>query len=208
MLKRNKIILIAVSRISLAGFKNCLSTPRFSCDLFDTVLAADDDDDESDDDNDDVGSADDDGDVAADDDSLDVEQDEGDQADTDSDQGENASGMAWMFMKKDGEIEYHVRYVWAISFKMFIDLTCMNYVQGARASHVLVDLGWVDSDLCIPLSFPAGQPLLPNFYRPTQNQADSGTFKIQVNPTQVNEQMGCPVSFIRYCNREHGGQFN
>ena len=88
--------------------------PRFSCDLFDTVLAEDDDDD--DDESVDDGGADDNAgggdDVAAiaDDNSLDVEEDGDDQEDADA-EGENASGMAWMFMKKDGEIEYHVRYV-------------------------------------------------------------------------------------------------
>ena len=39
----------------------------------------------------------------------------------------------------------------------------------------------------------AGQPLLPNSHQPRQNLADSGTPKIQVNPTQGDKQMGHPV---------------
>ena len=51
-----------------------------------------------------------------------------------------------------------------------------------RVSHLLVDLGWVDFDLGVPLSCPAAQPLLPKF---PSAQAELGrTLKIQVNPTQ------------------------
>ena len=44
-----------------------------------------------------------------------------------------------------------------------------------RVSHLPVDLGWVDFDLGVPPSCPAGQPLLPNSHQPRQNVADSGT---------------------------------
>ena len=74
--------------------------PRFSCDLFDAVLAEDDDDDGESDDDEIVSNA--------DDNSLEVVDDGEAQAESDA-EGGNASGMAWMFMKKDGEIEYHVR---------------------------------------------------------------------------------------------------
>ena len=53
-----------------------------------------------------------------------------------------------------------------------------------RASHVLVDLGWVDLDFCVLPSCPAAQPLLPNSHQPKQSWADGGTLKIQVNKTQ------------------------
>ena len=51
-------------------------------------------------------------------------------------------------------------------------------------------LGWI---LYVPPSCPVSQPVLPNSLQPQQNQADSGTLKIQVNPTQVHEPMGHPV---------------
>ena len=47
-----------------------------------------------------------------------------------------------------------------------------------NVSHLLVDMGWVDFD------YGAAQLLLPNSHQPRQNWADSGTLKIQVNPTQ------------------------
>ena len=56
--------------------------------------------------------------------------------------------------------------------------------QVYRVPHLLVDLGWVDFDLGVPPSCPLAQPLLPNSNQPRQNWADSGTLKIQVNPTQ------------------------
>ena len=55
-------------------------------------------------------------------------------------------------------------------------------------------LGWVDFD-CVFKTHLA-QPLLPNSYQPRQNWADSGTPKIQVNPTQVLGQMNHPVGFV------------
>ena len=59
-------------------------------------------------------------------------------------------------------------------------------------THLLANLGWVDFDLGnwdFPPSCPAAQPLLPNFHQPKQNRADSGTVKLQVNPTQVRQEM-------------------
>ena len=50
-----------------------------------------------------------------------------------------------------------------------------------------VGLTW---NLRVPLSC---QPLLPNSHQSRQNQADSGTLKFQVNPTQVHDQMRHPV---------------
>ena len=54
-------------------------------------------------------------------------------------------------------------------------------VQG---SHVLVGLGWVDFDFCVPPSCPAAQPPLPNYHQLKQSRADSGILEIQVNKTQ------------------------
>ena len=45
----------------------------------------------------------------------------------------------------------------------------------------------------VPPSCPAAQPLLPNSHQPKQNWADNGTVKIQVNPTQVRQEMDHPV---------------
>ena len=56
----------------------------------------------------------------------------------------------------------------------------------------------------MPAALCAAQPLLPNSYQPKQNCADSGTPKIQVNPTQVLGQMNHTVDlkiiplFLRY----------
>ena len=48
---------------------------------------------------------------------------------------------------------------------------------------------------------PAAQPLLPNSNQPRQNWADSGTPKIQVNPTQVLGQMNHPFLVnLRFCH--------
>ena len=63
---------------------------------------------------------------------------------------------------------------------------CIRLMSNAfvyRVSHLLVDLGLVDFDLGVPPSYPAAQPFLPNSHQPRQNGADSGTLKIQVNPT-------------------------
>ena len=57
---------------------------------------------------------------------------------------------------------------------------------------------WVGMTLifAVPLSCPAGQPLLPISHQPNQNQAEGGTPKIKVNPTQLSEQMDHPVHHI------------
>ena len=69
----------------------------------------------------------------------------------------------------------------------------LEYSVVYRVIHLVVHLGWVDFDLDVPPSFPAAQPFLPNFYQPMQNWADSGTLKIRVNPTQVDDEMNHPV---------------
>ena len=53
-------------------------------------------------------------------------------------------------------------------------------VQGDLATWVGLTLIWMFHSFC-----PATQPILPNSHQPKQNRADSGTVKIQVNPTQV-----------------------
>ena len=97
---RMRVASVASPERAVVGFL----APRFSCDLFDTVLAAED----GDDDEDDEAAEDNVGDVSGN--SLDGQESEDVQEDVDE-EGHNASGMAWMFMKKDGEIEYHVRWV-------------------------------------------------------------------------------------------------
>ena len=42
---------------------------------------------------------------------------------------------------------------------------------------------------------PAAQPVMPTSYQPKQNQADSGTAKIKVIPTQLSYQMPHPVDW-------------
>ena len=49
----------------------------------------------------------------------------------------------------------------------------------------------------VPPSCPAAQPLKPISYQPKQNQADGGTAKIKVNPTQLSNQMPLPVKDIQ-----------
>ena len=53
-----------------------------------------------------------------------------------------------------------------------------------------VGLTWIYDDT---LSCPAAQPLLPTSHQPKQNQAEGGTAKIKVNPTQVHQEMCHPV---------------
>ena len=60
-------------------------------------------------------------------------------------------------------------------------------------SHLVMDLGLVDFDLNVPPFCPAAWPLLPNSHQLRHSWADSGTITIQVNPTQVPDQMGHPV---------------
>ena len=45
----------------------------------------------------------------------------------------------------------------------------------------------------VPPSCPAAQPVLPISNQPNQNQAEGGTAKIKVNPTQVRQEMCHPV---------------
>ena len=54
---------------------------------------------------------------------------------------------------------------------------------------MLSDLGWVDFDLGLPRSCLTAQLFLLKSHQPKQNWADCGATKIQVNPTQVSEQM-------------------
>ena len=49
----------------------------------------------------------------------------------------------------------------------------------------------------ILLNCPAAQPLLLISHKPKQNQAEGGTAKIKINPTQLSEQMDHPVVHIR-----------
>ena len=57
---------------------------------------------------------------------------------------------------------------------------------------------WVGLTLIwdVPPSCPAAQPVLPISHQPRQNQAEGGTAKIKVNPTQVRQEMGHPVDFF------------
>ena len=66
----------------------------------------------------------------------------------------------------------------------------------SRVFHLLRDLGWIDFHLEVPpcCTCLAAQLLLPNSHQPKQNWADSERTKIQVNPTQVSEQMKHPVA--------------
>ena len=45
----------------------------------------------------------------------------------------------------------------------------------------------------VPPSCPGAQPVLPISHQPRQNQAERGTAKIKVNPTQVRQEMCHPV---------------
>ena len=68
-----------------------------------------------------------------------------------------------------------------------------NYVQGtwpiSWRSLVGLTLIWD-----VPPPCPPAQPVLPISHQPRQNQAEGGTAKIKVNPTQVRQEMGLPVS--------------
>ena len=62
---------------------------------------------------------------------------------------------------------------------------------------------WVGLTLILVFhpSCPVVKTLLPNSHQPRQNWADSGTLKIQVNPTQVHEHMGRPVQTTPIAHR-------
>ena len=59
-----------------------------------------------------------------------------------------------------------------------------------RASHVLVDLGWVGLTL-ISVFHHLAYLFLPNSHQPKQNWSDSGTIKL--NKTQSQKTQGRPV---------------
>ena len=65
----------------------------------------------------------------------------------------------------------------------------------ASESDLQGDLGWVGLTLIgdVPPSCPGAQPVLPISHQPRQNQAEGGTAKIKVNPTQVRQEMCHPV---------------
>ena len=48
----------------------------------------------------------------------------------------------------------------------------------------------------VPPSCPGAQPVLPISHQPRQNQAEGGTAKIKVNPTQVRQEMCHPVCIL------------
>ena len=45
----------------------------------------------------------------------------------------------------------------------------------------------------VPPSCPAAQSVLPISHQPRQNQAEGGTVKVKVNPTQLSDQMSLHV---------------
>ena len=67
----------------------------------------------------------------------------------------------------------------------------LQYSTGRPISwRTSVGLTWIWD---VPPSCPSAQPLLPTSHQPRQNQAEGGTAKIIVNPTQLSEQMPLPV---------------
>ena len=53
-------------------------------------------------------------------------------------------------------------------------------------------MGWLTLIWDVPPSCPAAQPVLPISHQPWQNQAEGGTAKIKVNPTEVRQEMSRP----------------
>ena len=98
-LGRGELRMRVASRSSPERAVAGLLGPRYACDLFDTVLSADDDGDHG------LESATESSARTAEDDVGDEEEDEDDEEEA----ATSASGIAWMFMRRGGEIEYHVR---------------------------------------------------------------------------------------------------
>ena len=64
--------------------------------------------------------------------------------------------------------------------------------------------GSVDLDLGVPPSCTTTQPVLPTSYQPKQSQAEGGTAKIKVNPTQVlGDESPCikQLPIRKYCSQ-------
>ena len=76
-------------------------------------------------------------------------------------------------------------------------LTNGRVVQGGPSGRIV---GWLTLICNVPPFGPAAQPLLPISHQPKQNQAEGGTNKIEVNPTQLSEQMDHPVVLTSYIN--------
>ena len=75
-----------------------------------------------------------------------------------------------------------------------IVLSVSQYGDNYRVSHVLVDLGWVDFDFCVPPRCPAASAKLPSA------QAESGEQWNTFNPSQqnpVSAHLGHPVETDR-----------
>ena len=73
-----------------------------------------------------------------------------------------------------------------------------NFTSDSWSSSVQGDISlrtWVGLTLIwdVPPSCPAAQPVLPISHKPRQNQAEGGTAKIKVNPTQVHQEMCYPA---------------
>ena len=74
---------------------------------------------------------------------------------------------------------------------------------------MVADLGWVGFDLDVLPSYPAVRPNLQNSQLPRQNRADSGTSRIQVNPTKVHDHQIHPVvasTQMQYLLRRDAGR--
>ena len=65
-----------------------------------------------------------------------------------------------------------------------------------RVNHLLANLGWVDFDFaCSTLCL-----VLPGLMGNWQNQAEGGTGKIKVNPTEVPQEMCHPACKVEVVN--------
>ena len=63
-----------------------------------------------------------------------------------------------------------------------------------RVVHLVRLLGWVYFNMLYSTMLPTcSQPVLPISQLPTQNQADGGTAKTEVNSTQLSDHMVPPV---------------
>ena len=87
-------------------------------------------------------------------------------------------------------------------WKLYIGRRNMIWHYGGNFSLLNYNTGWPISCRTwvgltliwdVPPSCPAAQPVLPIFHQPRQNQAEGGTDKIKVNPTEVRQEMGHPV---------------
>ena len=83
---------------------------------------------------------------------------------------------------------------------------CIPFLQEEliyRVTHLHANQGWVDFDLGCSTILPSCSAAFAKFPPAQAESAESGTVKIQVNPTQVRQEMGHPIPELPHAHLKH-----